>query len=137
MFEPFFEKYPDYTISHKPDQQQIESYRGILPDSILTLWASHGWGTFMNGYLRLIDPSKFQAFADEYIEDIGTQYTPWAVTSFGDLMAYRTDDNIDFYDYRHATFRTVGDGVDLYILFDHLFVDESYIWPELNCANFP
>ncbi len=137
MFDTFFRKYSDYEIVRKPSQEQIESYRGILPNSILTLWDSHGFGIFMDGYLRLIDPSLFQEFVDQNIESIGVRYTPWAINAYGDLFVYRTDDNIDFYNYRHAQYNVIGDGTDLYILFDHLFVDELYIWEELRCTNFP
>lgn len=140
MFESFFAKYPDHQIIHKPTQEQIAAYKNVLPEPILDLWNSHGWGVFMNGYLRLIDPSLFQEFTDEYIEQIGLGYTPWAGTVFGDLLVWSSneDSQCQFYNYRHQDFEVISSNKGLLNLLNNRLCDLDFLNEVLRVpSNFP
>ncbi len=136
MLEKFFEKYPDYQISQMPTAEKIEEYQNMLPKEIISIWRDYGFGNFMDGYLRLIDPAQFQEFTDNYIENIGFNYTPIAVSAFGDLFVWKKKGEgfMEFYDFRHSVFETISTSRGLDLLFDVKFIDDSYIWDKLNAS---
>jgi len=88
MFEQFFKTYPDYIIVEKPISDFIEKYKDELPNEVLSFWKEYGFGTFMNGYFRVIKP-------DDYIDLLSDTYEyaqkeiPIAVTAFGDIITWQ------------------------------------------------
>ncbi|MEZ0611149.1 GAD-like domain-containing protein [Fibrella sp. WM1] len=138
MFEKFFEKYPLYHIVKKPTEQQIDSYRNVLPSAIITIWQEYGYGIFADGYLRFINPDDWTEFVKKYIENTGYEYIPIAVSAFGDLFVWKTKKEgfLELYDFRHGDFKTVSTSTGLDILFDMDFLDDSFIWDELNASNY-
>ncbi len=138
MFEKFFAKYPDYKIVERPSQAEIDQHRGILPNEILQIWQDYGFGIYADGYLRFIKPSNFQEFTDTNIENIGFDYIPIAVSAYGDLFVWKRKNNgfLELYDFRHATLKTLSTHTGLDILFDMDFLDDSFIWEELNASNY-
>jgi hypothetical protein len=138
MFEKFFEKYPIVEIIQKPDAKTIDSYQNRLPNEILSLWETYGWGIYMDGYLRLIDPSKFDIFVRKNIVDSGVDCIPVAFTVFGDIISWRRKNEgyLDLYDFRHCVIKVLSTSTGLDILFDMDFIDDTYIWNELNALSF-
>lgn len=137
MFDEFVSHYPTYKLVEKPSEQMIRSYEGKLPEPILTFWREYGWGMFMNGYLRFVNPADFQEVADECIENIGYQSIPIAVSAFGDLFVWERDGDgyVNFFDLRHSKSEIIGTLKGLDLLFNKKLTDES-IWTRLHAEQY-
>lgn len=48
----------------------FQRYEGILPDKMISLWKEKGFGTFYDGYLKIINP-------DDYKHLIEKSYFQW------------------------------------------------------------
>ena len=43
----------------------IEKYKGQVPDEIIEIWKNYGLGSFLNGYLRVINPDDYKELVEE------------------------------------------------------------------------
>lgn len=78
-------------VPHAPvDPALIEEYRGRVPDELVEIWEQYGYGTFGEGFLRVINPKLYE----EQIGDcIGKAQgdgiaIPIMVTGLGDLITW-------------------------------------------------
>ena len=46
----------DFKINEITNDITLEEYSNKLPDEILNVWRQYGFGDFMNGYLRIVNP---------------------------------------------------------------------------------
>ncbi len=138
MLEKFFLRYPNVTIVAKPSSSQFLKYKNELPEPVLSLWQEYGFGIFMDGYLRLINPEEYQEFADSYIENIGFDSIPFAVSCFGDLFVWakKKEGQIDFYNYRHGKSSLLAKSNNLHLLFGKRLIEDDYVWEKLDCPNY-
>ena len=60
MAKIFFEKYPEYKIVGKPTVELIGKYENRLPQSLIEFWKEYGFGSFMDGYLKIVNPDDYQ-----------------------------------------------------------------------------
>ncbi|MCS4226962.1 GAD-like domain-containing protein [Sphingobacterium sp. BIGb0165] len=75
MFDKFFEKYPVYQLQERPSFELVASYTARLPDELLSFWQNYGFGSFMNGYLNVVNPGEYksllkQVYASKYADAI-------------------------------------------------------------------
>ncbi|MDE5587565.1 MAG: hypothetical protein K2J60_00275 [Acetatifactor sp.] len=71
------------------DEELIQEYREQLPEEMITVWEKYGFGTFMDGYLKVINPNDYkQLLEDSYF--LGNVSIPIIVTAFGDVIAWRS-----------------------------------------------
>lgn len=55
------------TVAEMP-QEVIEKYKDQIPEELLRIWQEDGLGTFLDGYLKVINP-------DDYLELIQESYS--------------------------------------------------------------
>ncbi|HEM3641758.1 TPA: DUF1851 domain-containing protein [Streptococcus suis] len=85
----------------------IERYSGQVPIELLRIWKEYGLGTFVDGYLKVINP-------DDYLEFVQASYfrgeksVPIFTTAFGDIIVYTQDGYIDIVYYRNNDFEVAG-----------------------------
>ncbi|MGW2183400.1 GAD-like domain-containing protein [Streptomyces sp. NPDC001732] len=49
-------------VPHAPVRPElIAEYRGRVPDELVEIWERYGYGTFGEGFLRVIDPKRYEA----------------------------------------------------------------------------
>ncbi|WP_449468279.1 GAD-like domain-containing protein [Stenotrophomonas humi] len=70
----------------------VESYRGKLPDALLTYWQELGWGGYGNGLLWLVDPREYSDVLNAWLHGTDLyskdRYHLFAYGAFGDLYAW-------------------------------------------------
>ena len=77
----------DFEQKESVPQEMIAKYRGILPDEILEVWETRGFGTFMDGYMKIINPEAYQeALVDIYPK--GNRAIPIMASAFGELYVW-------------------------------------------------
>lgn len=68
----------------------IEMFKPILPEEFIYVWEEYGLGSFLDGYLRVIDPCAFAQLAEEVVA-WGKQCVPLMVTALGDMLVWDAD----------------------------------------------
>ena len=71
-FEYFLQKFGEPAESIQATKQQIEAYRGILPEQLLFYWEQVGFSGFQNGLFWITNPSEFEDIVDAYLD--GTEF---------------------------------------------------------------
>ena len=68
-------------------QEVIEKYKDQVPAELLQIWQEDGLGTFLDGYLKVINPDDyFELLQDSYFR--GDIAFPMFVTAFGDIITW-------------------------------------------------
>ena len=134
MFEKFFEKYLDYQPLTIPSAGLIETYQGRIPDDLLYFWEKFGFGIYMDGYLKVIDPGEYLDSLHETYLHYEASQTVFAVTSLCDYLIW-DGDSVELINYRHGYSKVVGsDELDWY--FDMDLTDEYYLNSQLKHENY-
>lgn len=88
----------------------IEEYRGRVPDELVEVWEQYGYGTFGEGFLRVIDPKLYEAEVGDCIGKTQGDgiAIPIMVTGLADLITWEPDTGVVGILYREG--RTQGLG---------------------------
>ncbi len=127
----------DFVLYKECSAEQIEKYKGKVPDFLIDIWENYGLGTFKDGYLRTINP-------DEYIELLNDTYfaaarsIPIFTTAFGDILTFETgrEGNFHLYNvkYRRGNFNVIPAGIQF---FYKIMNSESFIAEYLDYEQYP
>lgn len=49
----------DYVRISQVESPLIEKYRERLPQEMITVWEKYGFGTFMDGYIKVMNPNDY------------------------------------------------------------------------------
>ncbi|WP_203136977.1 GAD-like domain-containing protein [Microbacterium sp. JZ31] len=80
----------DFVPHSSVPPETTAEYRGRVPDELVEIWEQYGYGTFAEGFLRVVDPKQFEA---ELADCIGKTQgdgiaIPIMVTGLGDLITW-------------------------------------------------
>lgn len=134
MFDIFFEKYPNYSIVLKATGDVSDKYEGKLPPQLIDFWNSYGFGIFMNGYLKLINPLEFQPVFDEAYDNTDVEIV-FGVTALGDFLTW-TGDAIRAVYFRNGKDSIIESGDDMEWFFDMDLADEGFLRANLSDHNY-
>ena len=106
-------------------QEVIEKYRDQVPAELVQIWEEDGLGTFLDGYLKVINP-------DEYLDLVQETYfrgdisIPIFTTAFGDIIVCEEKQYLRMIKYKDGTFDIFLEDLSLFIKFlpDETFTDE-------------
>lgn len=67
-FRTMFKRRMGEADEKKPVEAKIiESYRGVLPDELLTYWENDGWTSYSKGLFWLVNPVDYDEIIQEYL----------------------------------------------------------------------
>lgn len=80
----------DFVVHAPVPAEIIEEYRGRVPDELVEVWEQYGYGTFGEGFLRVIDPKLYEAEVGDCIGKTQGDgiAIPIMVTGLGDLITW-------------------------------------------------
>ncbi len=79
--------FDDFVFHNSVDQVTIDKYTNKLPQELITAWKEYGYGNFLNGYLKFINPDDFQKLLEEsYFR--GNISIPIFTTGMGDIITW-------------------------------------------------
>lgn len=89
----------------------IEEYRGRVPDELVDVWEQYGYGTFGEGFLRVIDPKLYEAEVGDCIGKTQGDgiAIPIMVTGLGDLITWEPSLGAVAILYREGRVRGLGE----------------------------
>lgn len=103
----------DFSKVGSVDIDIIKKYSRQLPNQIIDIWKELGFGTFYNGYLKVVNP-------DDYIEIIKKSYYkgdisfPIMVTAFGDIITWESDGYACIIKYRYGESDVISSGFEYF-----------------------
>lgn len=115
VYEEIFE---DYVCVKEVETQLLEKYKDYLPNEIMFIWEKYGFGTFMRGYLKMINP-------EEYMDLLQISYfaadkaIPIMVTAFGDIITWEEGRYMMLISIKEQEIYCLADGM-------------KYIWEDMN-----
>lgn len=90
-FAYFLENFGPQFDKVQPSSDDIEKFRGKLPNKLLEYWVEHGWGAFHNGLFWLVNPDEYldvvNSWIGERINDSENYYVI-ARTAFGKMFLW-------------------------------------------------
>lgn len=70
----------------------INKYSNILPEDILDVWKTLGFGVYEDGFLQLVNPEEFE-FVFEYIDKLLEPSIVFGITALGDILIWEGNQN--------------------------------------------
>lgn len=111
-------------------QEVIEKYKNQVPAELLQIWQEDGLGTFLDGYLKVINPDDYlELLQDSYFR--GEISIPIFATAFGDIITWEKNEFLGIIKYKDGTFDIFLENLSLFIKFlpDKSFTDDYFDIP--------
>ena len=54
----------DFILEEKVSDKIIDIYNRNIPEKVLEVWRKYGFGSILNGYLKIVNPEEFQVLLD-------------------------------------------------------------------------
>ena len=108
-------------------QDVIDKYQDQVPTELLQIWQEDGLGTFLDGYLKVINPDDYSELVKEtYFR--GEVSIPIFVRAFGDIITLEDGKTLRKVMYREGSFVLIPGGIKYFIidLRDKEFVKETF-----------
>ena len=90
----------------------IREYAGKVPDLLIDLWKTSGFGKYNNGLIELINPKDFEPSLWTWMGKEVSNYVPIAITGFGELFYYRklsdTEEDVCIIDIQYRNIETLN-----------------------------
>src|SRR5690554_274951 len=92
VMEIFVEEFGEPTHPRPVTVEEVERYRGVLPDKLLEYWQDVGWSGFADGLFWLVNPADYDHLVAMWLEDTPFEtldtYQAIARTAFGKLYVW-------------------------------------------------
>ena len=111
-------------------QDVIDKYQDQVPTELLQIWQEDGLGTFLNGYLKVINPDDYLEFVQEtYFR--GKFSIPIFVTAFGDVITWEKKEFLGIIKYKDGLFDIFLEDMSMFLKFlsDTGFTDDYFELP--------
>ncbi len=110
MYDKVFK---DFKLESKASPELIAKYEGLLPEEMLVVWREYGFGTILDGYLKIINPDEYRDVLEMayFAADIAI---PIFVTAFGDVIVLEKGDYIYSIRFKNGTFEIIPGGFEFF-----------------------
>jgi hypothetical protein len=105
-------------------QEVIDKYKNLLPNELISIWKTMGFGIYENGYLQIINPMEYD-FVFQYIDKSLEPTIVWGMTALGDLLLWEGNNNWTvaadegnrsvFLNVRNTKRRMMGHNIDVFL----------------------
>ena len=97
----------DFTRVAVMPQEVIKKYKDQVPEELVQIWEECGLGTFLDGYLKVINPDEYLELVQETYFRGGTSI-PIFVTAFGDVITWEKNEFLGIIKYKEGTFEVTS-----------------------------
>lgn len=111
-------------------KEVIENYKDKVPVELVEIWENQGLGTFLDGYLKVINPDDYSELVrDSYFR--GDIAIPIFATAFGDIIVCEKVNYLRMVKYKDGVFMTILEDIPLFLRFvnDSDFADDYFELP--------
>ena len=117
-------------------QEVIEKYEKQVPAELVQIWQEDGLGTFLDGYLKVINPDDYlELLQDSYFR--GGVAFPMFVTAFGDIITWEENAYVGIVQYNIQDLDIMIKRMDRFIEYvdDEDFKDDYFDIPQKSCCQ--
>lgn len=94
-------------------QELFAKYSSKLPSALINAWKRYGFGSLVNGYLKMINPDEYQVLLnDSYV--LSSTAIPIFVTAFADILTWEKGRYIRIVKYKDGIFEGIASGFDFF-----------------------
>ena len=122
----------DFCLQTKPDGHLISKYSSLLPEKLLHVWQESGFGTAVDGYLKIVNPDDFNDLLNELYTPVYANPVVMFATAMADLVIWENNYTI-LLNCRYGISKIIESGFK-YFLED--VYDEDFIADELKGGNY-
>ena len=79
----------------KVEESTINKYKEYLPKELIEAWRIYGYGTFMDGYLKVINPDDFSSLVSDTYLGVKERFLFYYI--LGDIIIFEKDENQESY----------------------------------------
>lgn len=105
----------------------LEEYSEKVPQLLIELWKSDGFGKYNNGLIEIINPKDFEPVLWTWLGKEVENYVPFAISGFGELFYYRklteTDEDVCIIDIQYRRIQTLTWDFDSF--FEDFLINEE------------
>lgn len=125
--------FDDFVFEEKVSKEAIDKYDGKIPEEVLKIWKTYGFGSILNGYLKIINPEKIQVIL-EVVYSRHQDSIPLFTTSMGDIIVWEKERYLIILNFRKMAVSVISVGFDFFL---EDLNDESFLDEELNYQPYP
>ncbi|MGV0922999.1 MULTISPECIES: GAD-like domain-containing protein [Empedobacter] len=81
-----YTKYSDVSL------EIINKYKNVLPEYLIKIWETMGFGIYEDGFLQLVNPEEYE-FVFDYIDKLLEPSIVFGVTALGDILLWEGNEN--------------------------------------------
>jgi hypothetical protein len=121
--------FKEFKLEEKVPEEIINKYNGKIPEQLIEVWKHYGFGSILNGYLKLINPDSFIEILEEvYMRN--KDAIPLFATSMGDIIVWEKERYLNLLNFRKGNVHVISAGFDFFLedLSDKSFIDEELDW---------
>lgn len=123
----------DFILEEKVSEELINKYTGKIPEQLLEVWKQYGFGSILNGYLKIVNPDEFQSLLkDVYFRSEGA--IPLFATSMGDILIWEDNRYLMMLNFRKGTMKGITAGLK-YFFFD--LEEEEFMKKNMEWKPYP
>ena len=101
----------DFKKEKDMPKEVIEKYRNLVPKEMIEIWENYGLGSFLSGYLRVINPDDYKELVEEtYFR--GNVAIPIFITAFADVVTWEEDEFIGMIEYKTLDVNAIWEGMN-------------------------
>jgi hypothetical protein len=127
MLEKFKNNYKPSSNCVFPSEEIIKEYKNKVPDLLIEIWKTSGFGKYNEGIIELINPKEFEPSLWTWLGKKVTDYVPFAISGFGELFYYRklteTDEDVCMIDIQYRKIETLT--WDMESFFEDFLINEE------------
>lgn len=95
MLNNFNQQYQPSIHNTIATEELINAYREKVPAQLIHCWKTTGLGKYNNGLIEIINPADYEPVLWTWLGKVVPNYTPFAITGFGELFYYRKLTEVD------------------------------------------
>jgi hypothetical protein len=111
MLEKFYQYFQPEKGCVKSTETQVLKYKDKVPEALLHIWQSTGFGKYNDGLIEIIYPEDFESSLSTWLGKVMPNYVPIAISGFGELFYYRKlsdqDEDICLIDIQYRQIETL------------------------------
>lgn len=111
MLEKFKEHYKVEMDNMRASDELIKKYEDKVPSVLIDIWKTTGFGKYNKGLIEIINPEQYENNLWTWLGKEVENYTPIAITGFGELLYYRklteTDEDVCLIDIQYRKIETL------------------------------
>lgn len=118
-----------YNFKENSSEDVINAYVGRVPEKLVEVWKQYGFGSVLDGYLKIVNPEEYQCILDDvYVrsKDAIVLFT----TAMGDIIVWEDNKYLIQLNFRRGKMKGISSGFKYFFsdLEDESFLEDNLDW---------